>query len=93
MRVEYFFRMPLRPTKIKEKLVKHNLEQVLFNLPAGDWDAGDRYRGRPSTSRRVSAGVPKAIAYAKALGCTRELFGRDSSARCDPTRRAIGVCD
>ncbi|TVQ36735.1 MAG: hydroxypyruvate isomerase [Geminicoccaceae bacterium] len=46
------------------------LEQVLFNLPPGDWDAGER--GMACLSGREAefeAGVAKALAYAEALEC------------------------
>ena len=40
--VEYLFPYAFDADEIKQKLDANNLEQVLFNLPAGDWDAGDR---------------------------------------------------
>jgi len=68
--VEYLFPYAFDAKEIKEKLVANNLEQVLFNLPAGDWDAGDRgIAVDPSRVEEFQAGVPKAIEYAKALGC------------------------
>lgn len=70
--VEYLFPYAFDADEIKEKLVANNLEQVLFNLPAGDWDAGDRgIAVDPARVEEFQAGVPKAIAYAKALGCTQ----------------------
>jgi hydroxypyruvate isomerase len=42
---------------------------VLHNLPAGDWDAGERgIACHPDRVAEFRAGVAKAIAYAKALG-------------------------
>ncbi|MBW3695893.1 hydroxypyruvate isomerase [Vibrio sp. T187] len=68
--VEYLFPYAFDAQEIKQKLVANNLEQVLFNLPAGDWDAGDRgIAVDPSRVEEFQAGVPKAIEYAKALGC------------------------
>jgi len=43
---------------------------VLFNLPPGDWAAGDRgIAVAPSRVGEFQDGVGRAIEYAKALGC------------------------
>jgi len=42
--VEYSFPYANRSKNLKAALDHHGLEQVLFNLPAGDWTAGDRAR-------------------------------------------------
>jgi hydroxypyruvate isomerase len=48
------------------------LKQVLFNLPAGDWAAGERgIACLPDRVDEFRAGVAQAIAYAKRLGCTQ----------------------
>lgn len=70
--VEYLFPYDYPAEQIREKLDEHNLEQVLFDFPAGDWDAGDR--GCASFPDRVGEfqdGVGKAVEYAKVLGCER----------------------
>jgi hydroxypyruvate isomerase len=70
--VEYMFPYPYSPDQLKDTLRQHGLQQVLFNLPAGDWDKGER--GIALMSDRVDEfkdGVEKAITYAKALGCPR----------------------
>jgi hydroxypyruvate isomerase len=70
--VEYLFPYDFPAEQIKEKLDAHNLTQVLFDFPAGDWDAGDR--GCASFPDRVGEfqdGVGKAVEYAKVLGCER----------------------
>ncbi|MGQ0456012.1 MAG: hydroxypyruvate isomerase [Hyphomicrobium sp.] len=58
--------------EISERLADNGLEQVLFNLPAGDWARGERgiaiFSDRRSEFRE---GVAKAITYAKALRCKR----------------------
>lgn len=54
------------------RLHEHGLTQVLHNLPAGDWGAGER--GIACHPDRVGAfrdGVGQAIEYATALGCKR----------------------
>ena len=70
--VEYLFPYDYPAEQIKEKLDQNNLTQVLFDFPAGDWDAGDR--GCASFPDRVGEfqdGVGKAVEYAKVLGCER----------------------
>lgn len=70
--VEYLFPYALEKDDIAERLHKHGLKQVLFNLPAGNWEAGDR--GIACDPHRVTEfqdGVGQAIDYAKALGCAQ----------------------
>ena len=51
-------------------LARHGLTQALFNLPAGDWAAGDRGIGcHPDRVDEFRKGVGTAIAYAEATGC------------------------
>ena len=53
-----------------EILEKHGLTQALHNLPAGDWDGGERGIGcLPDRVGEFQEGVGKAIEYAKALNC------------------------
>ena len=70
--VEYLFPYAFQKDDIAERLHKHGLTQVLFNLPAGNWEAGER--GIACDPDRVSEfqdGVGKAIDYAKALDCAQ----------------------
>lgn len=70
--VEYMFPYPYEPAQLKEKLDRLKLQQVLFNLPAGDWDKGERGIALlPDRVDEFRAGVEKALTYAKALGCPR----------------------
>ncbi len=70
--VEYMFPYAYEAERLKEKLDRNGLEQVLFNLPAGDWDKGERGIALlPDRTEEFSAGVEKATVYAKALGCPR----------------------
>lgn len=70
--VEYLFPYAFEADAIKQKLKQYNLQQVLFNLPAGDWYAGDRgIAVDPNRVAEFKAGVPQAIEYAKALGCSQ----------------------
>jgi hydroxypyruvate isomerase len=67
--VEFLFPYPFPATDIKQKLDQHQLTLVLHNLPAGDWEAGERgIACHPDRKDEFRAGVAKAIEYAKALG-------------------------
>ncbi len=67
--VEYMFPYDYEAAAIKQQLDEHGLQQVLFNLPAGDFAAGERgIAANPARVEEFKAGVPKAIAYAKTLG-------------------------
>src|SRR5882672_10385472 len=68
--VEYLFPYPFPKERLAEELSKHQLVQVLHNLPAGDWAAGERgIAVNPSRVAEFQEGVGKAIEYATALGC------------------------
>ncbi|WP_114766789.1 hydroxypyruvate isomerase [Vibrio rhodolitus] len=67
--VEYLFPYALTPEQIKQKLDDNQLTQVLFNLPAGDWEAGERgIAVDPNRREEFKAGVAQAITYAQVLG-------------------------
>ncbi len=70
--VEYLFPYAWQKEELVEKLDRYGLEQVLHNLPAGNWPAGER--GIACLPQRVGEfqeGVGLAIEYAKALKCPR----------------------
>ena len=70
--VEYLFPYDFSAEEIKARLDANQLEQVLFNLPAGDWAKGERgIACHPDRVEEFRAGVDKAIAYAKVLGNTQ----------------------
>ncbi|MEO7885692.1 MAG: hydroxypyruvate isomerase [Polaromonas sp.] len=67
--VEFLFPYGLEASEIQERLETHGLKLVLHNLPAGDWDAGERgIACLPGRVDEFRAGVAKGVAYAKALG-------------------------
>ena len=67
--VEYLFPYDYPAEEIAGLLKRYDLEQVLFNLPAGDWAAGDRgIACDPNRVEEFKAGVEKAIEYSKVLG-------------------------
>lgn len=60
------------PEHIAERLAANRLEQVLFNLPAGDWAAGERGIAIfPDRRDEFRDGVERAARYARALQCPR----------------------
>ncbi|APE30253.1 hydroxypyruvate isomerase [Halomonas aestuarii] len=70
--VEYLFPYEVEATEIKRRLDAFGLTQVLFNLPAGDWGAGERgIACHPDRVEEFRAGVDTAIAYARVLGNTQ----------------------
>ena len=68
--IEYLFPYAFAKEELAERLRMHGLTQVLFNLPPGDWDKGERgIACHPDRTGEFRDGVGTAIAYAKALGC------------------------
>ncbi len=68
--VEYMFPYDYEPEILARELERHGLRQVLFNLPAGDWAAGDRgIACDPARREAFREGVDRALTYAEALGC------------------------
>ena len=68
--VEFLFPYEFDTPAIARELRRTDLRQVLFNLPAGDFAAGDR--GLANDPRRVEefrAGVARALDIAGELGC------------------------
>jgi len=70
--VEYLFPYAHAAAELSRQLRDNGLQQVLFNLPAGDWAAGDRgLAAVPGREDEFRAGVDLAIDYARELGCTQ----------------------
>jgi len=67
--VEFLFPYAHRAEEIKEQLDLNQLQLVLHNLPAGDWDSGERgIACHPDRVEEFKSGVAIAIEYAKILG-------------------------
>jgi hydroxypyruvate isomerase len=67
--VEFLFPYAYSAADIKQRLGDHKLTLVLHNLPAGDWDAGERgIACHPDRVDEFRGGVAKAISYATTLG-------------------------
>ena len=68
--VEYLSPCDHPPEVIAEQLTRHGLEQALFNMPPGDWAAGERGIGAlPGREREFRDGVETALVYAQATKC------------------------
>lgn len=68
--VEYLFPYAWKKEQLVEKLGAFGLSQALHNLPAGDWNKGERgIACLPDRETEFQEGVGKAIEYAKALKC------------------------
>ena len=67
--VEFLFPYAYKVEEIKQRLNDNGLTLILHNLPAGDWDAGERgIACHPDRVEEFKAGVAGAIEYALALG-------------------------
>jgi len=68
--VEYLFPYAYPKDELAARLARHGLTQVLHNLPAGDWAAGERGLAcLPDRVGEFQESVGRAIDYATALGC------------------------
>ncbi len=68
--VEYLFPYSHEANRLADLLAQHDLTQVLFNLPAGDWLAGERgIACLPDRTGEFRDGIGKAAEYASLLGC------------------------
>lgn len=70
--VEYMFPYEEDIPGIARTLQRLQLTQVLFNLPAGNWQSGDRgVATDPSRSEEFRRGVDRAVDAARSLRCQR----------------------
>ena len=67
--VEFLFPYAFQARDIRARLEQFDLQIVLHNLPAGNWDAGERgIACHPDRGAEFREGVERAVEYAKALG-------------------------
>jgi 2-dehydrotetronate isomerase len=70
--VEFLFPYEHPADAIAERLARHGLTQALFNLPPGDFAAGERgIAAFPERFDELTAGVETALRYAEATGVAR----------------------
>jgi hydroxypyruvate isomerase len=66
--VEFLFPYDYSVQDIKKEVDFYGLKVVLFNMPAGNWEAGDRgIAANPDRQKEFQDGVDKAIEYAVIL--------------------------
>ena len=94
--VEFLFPYAFAAADIRQRLDAHGLQLVLHNLPAGDWDAGERgIACHPGREAEFRAGVAQAIDCAKTLGVPQLncLAGKAPQGVDDATLRATFVAN
>ena len=70
--VEFLFPYDHPPQAIADRLDRHGLTQALFNLPPGNWEAGDRGMAAiPSRREEMQAGLARALPYIAATRVAR----------------------
>lgn len=68
--VEFLFPYEHPPETVAAALKKHGLTQALFNMPPGNWAAGERGMAAiPGREQEFRDNVAVALRYAKALEC------------------------
>jgi hydroxypyruvate isomerase len=70
--VEFLFPYAYEAQRLAGALNEYGLKQVLFNIPSGKWEAGERgLAALPDRKAEFEDGVGLAIQYAKALNCSQ----------------------
>jgi hydroxypyruvate isomerase len=83
--VEFLFPYEHPPEVIADRLQRNDLQQVLFNLPPGDWEAGEKgFAARPDKFDELRQSVHTAMPYAKATGVRRLHMMAGLADRRDP---------
>ncbi|HWT07239.1 MAG TPA: TIM barrel protein, partial [Xanthomonadales bacterium] len=93
--VEYMAPYDCEVAEIKRRLRDHALAQVLFNLPAGDVDKGERgFATDPERIGEFRAGVAAAVSIARELDCKRvNCLAGIAIPGLDPARARATVVD
>jgi hydroxypyruvate isomerase len=90
--VECLFPYEFPLEAMAERLHASGLEQVLFNLPAGDWEAGERgLAAIPGREADFAAGIERALAYARLLNC-RQVHAPAGIPPAGVARRPVKPC-
>ncbi len=70
--VEFLFPYEHKPEDVALRLKRNGLKQVLFNLPPGDWNAGEKgFAARPDKFDDLRQSLHTALPYAEATGVRR----------------------
>ena len=92
--VEFLFPYPYSIADLKDRLSANGLTLVLHNLPAGNWDGGERgIACLPDRVAEFREGVARAIDYGSALGVPQIncLAGKAPAGASDATLRETFV--
>ncbi|PZQ11606.1 MAG: hydroxypyruvate isomerase [Ancylobacter novellus] len=91
--VEMMFPYAHEPQELADRRAACGLDVALFNLPAGDWEAGERgLAALPGRVAEFRASVDRALVYAEALG-VRRLHALAGLAPADDARAAAAYRD
>jgi hydroxypyruvate isomerase len=83
--VECLFPYALEPEQVAERLQRNRLELALFNLPPGDWNAGDRgFAALPARAKELDQAIATGLRYARATGARRLHLMAGLADRSDP---------
>lgn len=70
--VEFLFPYGHAPDELPHRLEENHLENILVNMPAGYWAAGEPHMASiPGHSEEFRGSVSKALTYASGLGALR----------------------
>lgn len=83
--VEYLFPYDFPPDVVAGRLQAAGLKQALFNMPPGDWSAGDRgLAALPDRKDEFRASLDQAIGYATTIGTPLLHMMAGLADACDP---------
>jgi len=83
--VEFLFPYDHPPETVGERLHRNGLTQALFNLPPGNWDAGEKgFAALPDRFADLQQSVRTALPYAQATGVKRVHLMAGIANRSDP---------
>jgi len=83
--VEFLFPYAHPADAIGERLRRNGLTQALFNLPPGDWDAGEKgFASLPDRFADLQQSLRTALPYAQATGVKRLHLMAGLASRGDP---------
>src|ERR1700710_1665826 len=91
--VEFLFPYDHPPEAVGERLHRNGLTQALFNLPPGNWDAGEKgFAALPDRFGDLQQSLRTALPYAKATGVKRlhlmaGIGDRDDPKAVPPSRK------
>src|SRR5262252_9009387 len=83
--VEFLFPYDHPAEEVGRRLKSNGLTQALFNLPPGDWDAGEKgFAALPDRFADLEKSLHTALPYAKATGVKRLHMMAGMARRSDP---------